>query len=84
MKRLLAPIAIVALAGCAGPAGMLINADLSGASAMAQANGDKEAVACFDALQKANTGSVVGFFGALEQFRIFRQAKPFCANVMLP
>jgi hypothetical protein len=78
-------LAVVLLAGCAGPLAKAVNDDLINASAMAQAGGDKEGAACWDCLQKANTATgFVGVAGAIEQARLVRACRAQCSTVLIP
>lgn len=71
------------LAGCAGPAALLVNQDLTNATTMAKGANDAQAASCYEAIAKANTGGVVGIFGMNEQLRILAQAQGPCAGVLL-
>jgi hypothetical protein len=75
---------VLLLSGCAGPLALVVNQDLDSANALAASVNDSDAKACFDALKKANTTSVGGFFVLLEQLRILHQARGPCALVLLP
>ena len=76
-------LALVPIAGCAGPGGLLVNADLKGAQSMAAAGGDPAGAKCWAALQIANTAGVVGMFGSIEQLRLVHQAQGACQGVLL-
>ncbi|MHB8391895.1 MAG: hypothetical protein ACYDBH_20340 [Acidobacteriaceae bacterium] len=76
-------LAIVPLASCAGPGGLLVNQDLKGAQSMATAGGDPAGAKCWAALQLANTAGIVGAFGAIEQLRLVHQAQGACQGVLL-
>lgn len=76
-------LAIVALTGCAGPGGLLVGQDLKGAQFMAQAGGDAMGAKCWGALELANSGGIVGAFGAVEQLRLVHQAQGACQGVLL-
>ena len=85
MKRFLSIVVLSLLTGCAAVGGSVVNADLDGAIKLATGAGDTEAISCFEKMKLANTSSIVGVFGLMEQVRIFKKiAAPACVNVLFP
>lgn len=85
MKKTIIAISVsLSLCACAGPAAVLVNADLDNALAKATEVNDTDAIACFTALKKANTTGIAGPFMTLEQIRILRDARGPCSTVLVP